>query len=271
MPNRFLQRDAIALRQGVLKVARNLISIVDDDESVRRTTKLLIGSFGLQAAVFESAESYLSSGQVVETACLVADIKMPGMNGLDLQSHLTAAGYNIPTIFITAYDDEESRGRAVKAGAVAFLGKPFNDEQLIRAIRSAQLEECSVPKLILIVDDDESIRRTTRLLIESFGFQAAVFESAEDFLKSEDRNRASCLLVDLQMPGMDGLQLQSQLAAMGSSIPIIFITAHESQESRRRAMQAGAVAFLGKPFSDEELLQTIRTALEIDRAISKTM
>jgi FixJ family two-component response regulator len=102
------------------------------------------------------------------------------------------------------------------------------------------------------------------LLIESFGFQAAVFESAENFLKSDNLKKASCLIVDLQMPGMDGLQLQSHLAALGNSIPIIFITAHESQESRRRALQAGAVAFLGKPFSEEQLLQTIHSALRID-------
>jgi FixJ family two-component response regulator len=76
--------------------------------------------------------------------------------------------------------------------------------------------------------------------------------------------------VDVQMPGMDGLQLQSQLAAMDRGIPIIFITAHDSKESRRRAMQAGAVAFLGKPFSDEQLLQTIQLALKIDKGGTKT-
>jgi FixJ family two-component response regulator len=115
--------------------------------------------------------------------------------------------------------------------------------------------------LITIVDDDESIRRTTRRLIESFGFQATVFGSAEDFLKSDALHGASCLIVDLQMPAMDGLQLQNRLAASGSSLPIIFITAYESEESRRRAMRAGAVAFLGKPFSDEQLLQAVRSAL----------
>ena len=134
-----------------------------------------------------------------------------------------------------------------------------------QSIRSALQEESALQKLILIVDDDESVRRTTRLLIESYGFRAEVFESAEEFLKSGELNGASCLIVDVQMPGMDGLQLQTRLAAIGRSIPIIFITAYDSKESRRRAMQAGAVAFLGKPFSDEQLLQTIRSALEIAR------
>ena len=116
--------------------------------------------------------------------------------------------------------------------------------------------------LISIVDDDESVRRTTTLLIESFGFRAAAFESAETFLRSSHLHDTSCLIVDVQMPGMNGLQLQSHLAAAGCGIPIIFITAYESKDSRQRAMQAGAAAFLGKPFSDEQLLQIIRSALQ---------
>jgi len=115
--------------------------------------------------------------------------------------------------------------------------------------------------LISVVDDDESVRRTTTLLIESFGFRAAAFESAETFLNSGHLHDTSCLIIDVQMPGMDGLQLQSHLAAAGCGIPIIFITAYESKDSRQRAMQAGAAAFLGKPFSDEQLLQIIRSAL----------
>ena len=119
--------------------------------------------------------------------------------------------------------------------------------------------------LISVVDDDESVRRTTTLLIESFGFRAAAFESAETFLNSGHLHDTSCLIVDVQMPGMDGLQLQSHLAAAGCGIPIIFITAYESRDSRQRAMQAGAAAFLGKPFSDEQLLQIIRSALRFSQ------
>jgi FixJ family two-component response regulator len=251
-------------------VAKELISVVDDDESIRRTTKLLIESFGFQTAVFESAESYLSSGLLRETACLVVDVRMPAMDGLELQSRIAADGCNVPVVFITVCDDAESRGRAIRAGAVAFLAKPFSDVQLLESIRSALHHESKSPKLISIVDDDESIRRTMKLLIESFGFRAGVFESAGEFLKSEDLNRTSCLIVDVQMPGMDGLQLQSHLAAMGRSLPVIFITAYDSNESRRRAMRTGAVAFLRKPFSDEQLLQAIRSAQGIHDGSLKT-
>jgi FixJ family two-component response regulator len=117
--------------------------------------------------------------------------------------------------------------------------------------------------LISVVDDDEAVRRTTTLLVESFGFRAAAFESAEAFLRSGHLHDTSCLIVDVQMPGMNGLQLQSHLAASGRSIPIIFITAYENNDSLQQAIQAGAAGFLGKPFSDEQLLQTIDSALRL--------
>jgi len=129
-------------------VASNLISIVDDDESVRRSTKLLVESFGYRAAVFESAESFLKSSQLYETSCLVVDIQMLGMNGLQLQSQLAAEGHSIPVIFITAYGGKESRRQGVQAGAVAFLDKPFSDAQLLKSIRSAFMTTKIVSELI---------------------------------------------------------------------------------------------------------------------------
>jgi len=187
---------------------------------------------------------------------------MPGMNGLELQSELAAAGYGIPIVFITAYDNKDTRWQAMQAGAVAFLGKPFNDEDLLQAVRLALRGEFGATKnLISVIDDDESIRRTTTLLIESFGFRAAAFASAESFLKSGQVHETTCLILDVRMPGMNGLELQSELAVAGHDIPIIFITAYDDKGSRGRAMLAGAVAFLDKPFNDEQLLQTVRSAL----------
>ena len=119
----------------------NLISVIDDDESVRRTTKLLIESFGYRAAAFESAKNFFHAGQLDDNSCLIIDVQMPGMNGLELQTHLTAAGSRIPIIFITAHCHKESRRRAIEAGAVAFLSKPFSDEQLLETIHSALRHE----------------------------------------------------------------------------------------------------------------------------------
>ena len=117
------------------------------------------------------------------------------------------------------------------------------------------------PNVISVVDDDASVCRSTTLLIESFGYRAAAFESAESFLNFGQRHDTSCLILDVQMPGMNGLQLQSQLTAEGCAIPIIFMTAFYDKESCQHVMERGAVAFLRKPYSDEQLLQTIRSAL----------
>jgi FixJ family two-component response regulator len=252
-------------------VTKDLISIVDDDESIRRTTTLLIESLGFPAAGFESAELFLKSGQLHETSCLIVDLRMPGMSGLQLQSHLAAQGCTIPIIFITAYDDKGSRQQALQAGAAAFLGKPFTDEILLRTIRSALRGQLEVAEnLISLVDDDESVRRTTTLLIESFGFHSAAFDSAHSFLKSDQLHKTACLIVDVQMPGMNGLELQSHLATAGYKIPIIFVTAYDNKESRKQALHAGAIAFLGKPFSDKLLLQAIREALRHDEGTAMT-
>jgi FixJ family two-component response regulator len=118
-------------------------------------------------------------------------------------------------------------------------------------------------RVLSLVDDDDSVRKATARLIESFGFTVEVFASGEEFLCFGSLRTTSCLVLDVQMPGMSGLQLQSQLAARGYRIPIIFITAHPDEEIRAQALEAGAVAFLTKPFGEETLLKGIRSALKL--------
>ena len=115
---------------------------------------------------------------------------------------------------------------------------------------------------ISIVDDDESIREALKSLLGSVGFSAEVFASAEEFLNSSRQEETECLILDVWMPGMSGLELQSALAAADSRVPIIFISAHDDAEVRTRALNAGAVDFLHKPFSEEALLSGIQSALE---------
>ena len=114
-----------------------LVAIVDDDDSVRGTLQELLRSAGFPSRAFESAEAFLGSGHQLETACLITDIRMPGMSGLELQATLNAERCKIPTIFITAHGDEEMRFQALREGAVEFLPKPFDDEVLIETIRAA--------------------------------------------------------------------------------------------------------------------------------------
>lgn len=123
--------------------------------------------------------------------------------------------------------------------------------------------EMSEILLVSVVDDDESVRRALERLIRSFGFPVVVFPSAHEFLLSDRVQDAACLILDMQMPRMNGLQLQSHLAQVGCRIPIIFITAYQDERVRARALQAGAVDFLQKPFSDDVLLNGIRRALKM--------
>jgi len=116
-------------------------------------------------------------------------------------------------------------------------------------------------RLIAIVDDDESLRSALQDLIESDGLSALCFGSAQQFLNSEARQKAACLIADIRMPGMSGLELQAKLKAERYRIPIIFITAHGDAEMRTLAMRDGAVEFLTKPFDDAVLLEIVHAAL----------
>src|ERR1700758_1243667 len=118
-------------------------------------------------------------------------------------------------------------------------------------------------RLATIVDDDESVQRALRDLFESEGLPTMCFGSAEQFLDSEARSEAACLIVDIRMPGISGLELQAKLKAERCRIPIIFITAHGDAAMRIQAMREGAVEFLGKPFDHQLLLKTVRAALDM--------
>ena len=116
--------------------------------------------------------------------------------------------------------------------------------------------------MISIIDDDESVRRALHGLMRSVGFAVNVFASAEEFLDSDRLRYTDCLILDVRLPGMDGLELQRHLAASHSEIPIIFITSYEDDEVRARALNAGAVDYFLKPFDDEDLLDAIDVALK---------
>jgi FixJ family two-component response regulator len=116
--------------------------------------------------------------------------------------------------------------------------------------------------VIAIVDDDESVREATMSLMRALGFLAEAFPCAEDFLKSDGLQRTSCLIADVRMPGMSGLELYRRLVASGKPIPTVLITAHSDDGVRARALQAGITCYLTKPFREDDLLGCIRSALD---------
>jgi FixJ family two-component response regulator len=116
--------------------------------------------------------------------------------------------------------------------------------------------------LVVIVDDDDSMRSAVQDLLEAVGLPARGFVSAEEFLRSGKQQETACLITDIRMPGMSGLELQAQLNAERCRIPIIFITAHGDEKMRLQARRQGAVEFLAKPFDDDVLIDSVRAALE---------
>lgn len=114
-----------------------VISIIDDDHSMRNATRRLVKSLGLNADTYASAEEFLQSDRINDTSCLITDLQMPGLSGAELQSLLIAQGLNTPIIFVTAFPEESIRIRVLKAGAVGFLGKPFDEECLISCLKIA--------------------------------------------------------------------------------------------------------------------------------------
>jgi len=114
-----------------------MVAIVDDDELMRNALQGLLTAAGFVVQTFASAEEFLDSGQQHHAACLIADIRMPGMSGLDLQSRLNADQIRVPIIFITAHGDERLRMQALRSGAVEFLAKPFDDEVLLERVQAA--------------------------------------------------------------------------------------------------------------------------------------
>src|SRR6266699_3329715 len=132
----------------------------------------------------------------------------------------------------------------------------------------------NVAPVVFVVDDDPSVRRAIQRLVESVGLQVELFGSAQEFLRSERPDAPSCLVLDIRLPGISGLDFQRQLAEANIHIPIIFITAHGDIPMTVRAMKAGAVEFLTKPFRDQDLLDAVQIALERDRgqrSLEKTL
>jgi FixJ family two-component response regulator len=116
---------------------REMVSVVDDDASLRRSVRNLLTSAGFTVQAFSSAEEFLESPQRTNTGCLVLDLRMGGMSGLDLLKHLRATGWGIPVVILTAHGDDDARGRALQAGAAAFLGKPFRGDALLDVVKTA--------------------------------------------------------------------------------------------------------------------------------------
>ena len=230
-----------------------LITVVDDDQSVRESLARLIRSVGLHVQVFGSAEEFLSARDRRRPDCLILDIRMPGMNGLDLQHALSTTDRQLPVIFITAHgSDNDVRARALAGGAVDYLLKPLQEEEVLRAIDTALKgeithEEGGGPMTstapVYVVDDDASVREAVGRLVRSGGWKVETFASAQEFLGSSSAHVPGCLILDVRLPGLSGLDLQERLAKAGTRTPIIFLTGHADIPTSVRAIKRARWSF----------------------------
>ena len=248
---------------------RSLVTVVDDDESVRESLPDLLREFGFAVRVFASAEEFLASDCLGRTRCLILDVAMPGMTGPELQRELRLRRLLIPTVFITAHWAETVRLWVLEPGAIECLFKPFSDTALLGALNAALgVNNSRMPHatpIVFVVDDDVSVREALELLIRSAGWQPEIFASAQDFLSHPRLLTPSCLVLDVSLPDLNGLELQQRIAGDRIDMPIIFITGHGDVPMTVQAMKAGAVEFLTKPFGDEALFSAIGSAIERSR------
>ena len=248
---------------------------MDDDLSVRQGLERLIRSLGWKAETFASAQEFLARPRTEAPRCLVLDLQLPGLSGLDLQKRMAEAGLETPIIFLTGHGDIPASVQAMKAGAIGFLTKPVDEEELSKAIqeaierdrhtrqRQAELRESNA--IIAVVDDDASAREGLSRLIRSVGLRVETFAFAEEFLARPRSEAPSCLVLDLELPDLSGLDLQKRMAEVELEIPIVFLTGHGDIPASVQAMKAGAVEFLTKPFEEQELLKAIQEAIKRDR------
>ena len=265
---------------GHVAINRRLVSVVDDDVSVRESLPDLLRHFGFDTQTFPSAEAFLGCDAVAQTSCLILDVGLPGLNGPDLHRELLRQGHRIPTIFITAQGDRSwshvhsGRGGRLSVQAVRRHG-PVRcaygrwEEVMMLSAPSGRMNVVATPNAtatVFVVDDDVSVRESLELLISAAGWQPLTFESAKEFLAHPRHFGACCLILDVALPGLNGLELQEQIRER-TDMPIIFITGHGDIPMSVRAMKAGAVEFLTKPFNDDVLLRTIQHCVDRSRAV----
>ena len=252
-----------------------IVAIVDDDPSVRQSLQRLIRSAGWRSETFASAQEFLDHARTHLLSCIVLDLQLPGLSGLDLQKQMAEAGFETPIVFLTGHGNIPESVQAMKAGAVEFLTKPVDEQGLVNAIQEAiERHRCARQKdaelresgaIVAIVDDDPSAREGLSRLIQSVGLRVETFASAQEFLGRPRTEAPNCLVLDLQLPDLSGLDLQKQMVEGHFEIPIVFLTGHGDIPASVQAMKAGAVEFLSKPVDEQQILLAIREAIERDR------
>jgi FixJ family two-component response regulator len=266
----------VKVRRGLLARTSIRILIVDDSEPWRQQVRSILEVRPDLHIVAEASDGFeaVRKAKELDPDLVVLEVSLSDLDGFGAASRIRQALPSAAIIILTKNSDENSVRAAFRIGARGYVLKTDAGNELLNAVARIldgdDFVSTGVPhriptrnrKQVAVVDDDRSIQSALRDLIESEGLSAICFGSAEEFVDSDARHKAACVIADVRMPGMSGLELQARLRLERCRIPIIFISAHGDAEMRIRAMREGAVEFLIKPFSDAVLLRTVRAVLE---------
>ncbi len=249
--------------------------VVDDDPAMISLLRVVAHSLDLQLQAFESAEELLQTQLPSNCGCLVLDVDLPGMSGLELLEELSRRGLRLPTIVVSGLQDEKLDETSRKAGAAAFVRKPFRLHELCDALHAGLLgsksqagDEEQTAETVLLVDDSPSIRQFLSSYLETRGYAVRTAANGTQALEAVASQSPDVILLDVMMPDIDGLTVCRKLKADAQlrSIPVIMVTAQADEEDMVRGLDAGADDYITKPVNLKVLGARLRSALRAKKS-----
>ena len=236
------------------------ILVVDDQASMRLTLKGILAKRGYDVYVAADGLEALDEVRKRDYSLIIMDIKMPGLNGVDAYVKIKDINPKVPVIMMTAFALEDEIRRAIHEGAYAVLYKPFDMERIFEVIA-----ECIENKtLVLLVDDSVEDRASYKLFLERKGYKVLETRSGEECLKCVKERKFQVILLDLQLPGINGLETLKEIKKVQPDLPVIMVTGHTETEMVENAMKSGSFAYLAKPVDIKKLMDVISQTLVLE-------
>ena len=234
------------------------ILVVDDQAGIRLTLKGILSKKGYNVVVADSGLQAIAEARKTKFSLVFMDIKMPGISGVDAFIKIKEISPGTSVILMTAYAMEDEIRRAIREGAYTIVYKPFDMEKILTLIA-----EClGTRALVLVVDDRIEDRSLLRTIMESKGYAVVTAESGEDCLRMILEKRFQVILLDIRLPGIDGLVTLREIKKTRPDTTVIMLTAMDNEELVKEAMANGSFAFMRKPFEIKELLSIVQKSLQ---------
>ncbi len=236
------------------------ILVVDDQASMRLTLKGILSKKGYEVFVAGDGLQALEEIKKRDYSLVIMDIKMPGLNGVDAYIKIKEINPRVPVIMMTAFALEDEIRRAINEGAYAVLYKPFDMERIFEVIG-----ECIENKtLVLLVDDSVDDRASFKAILERKGYKVLETSSGEECLQRVKERKFQVILLDMQLPGINGLDTLQEIKKVRPDLPVIMVTGHSETQMVENAMTRGSFAYLAKPVDIRKLMDVIEQTLTVE-------